>query len=313
MRTCCILGCNRPHYGRGYCRAHWKRWKRHGDPFGGSTDWGAAKAFIEQAIKHGDTVECLLWPFAHAGNGYGKVFYNGRRNQFSHRVVCEGRHGPPPTPKHHAAHSCGKGHLGCVNPHHLEWKLPVENNADKTAHGTINRGVRNGVSKLTEAEALQIKALGGVETQQALADRFGVSRSTVSDIQRGRRWAWLPQKENIMERQIIGAQGEITIFRIGEMPAGLVSHSEKDRLGRPIISHSESGHHHVLDAAIDVLEKPDAPQGMRILYALLGRPVALVQDAPDAHGKHDLEPGLYEFRIAREFDPFAEQARRVAD
>lgn len=117
-----------------------------------------------------------------------------------------------------------------------------------------------------------------------------------------------------MKREVIGAQGEITIFRIvGELPAGLVPHNEKDRLGRPIISHSESGNHHILDAAVDVLEKPEAPEGMRILYALLDKPTALIQDAPDGHGAHMLEPGLYELRIAREFDPFLEQARRVAD
>lgn len=117
-----------------------------------------------------------------------------------------------------------------------------------------------------------------------------------------------------MKRNVIAAQGEITIVRIeGAMPDGLVPHTEKDRAGRPIISHSESGNHHVLDGHVDVLEKPLAPEGMRILYALLDKPTALIQDAPDAHGSHMLEPGLYELRIAREFDPFAEQARRVAD
>lgn len=117
-----------------------------------------------------------------------------------------------------------------------------------------------------------------------------------------------------MKREVIGAQGEITIFRIvGDLPAGLVAHGEKDRLGRPIISHSESGHHHVLDGEVDVLEKPDAPEGIRILYALLDKPTALIQDASDAHGAHMLAPGIVEFRIAREFDPFLEQARRVAD
>lgn len=117
-----------------------------------------------------------------------------------------------------------------------------------------------------------------------------------------------------MKRTIVGAQGEISIFRVeGAMPAGLVAHSEKDALKRPIISHSESGNHHVLDGAVDVLERPEAPSGMRILYALLDKPTALIQDASDAHGAHMLEPGLYEFRIAREFDPFTEQARQVAD
>lgn len=118
----------------------------------------------------------------------------------------------------------------------------------------------------------------------------------------------------ITSRQIMGAQGEISFFRCeGAIPEGLVAMSEKDRAGRPIISHSESGNHHVLDRAVAVMEKPDAPTGMRILYALLDEPTSLIQDASDAHGKHDLPAGLYEFRIAREFDPFTEQARMVAD
>lgn len=111
------------------------------------------------------------------------------------------------------------------------------------------------------------------------------------------------------------AQGEITFCRYdGDLPAGLVPFAELDGAGRPIISHSESGNHHLLDVpGVTVLEKPDAPEGMRILYALLDKPVRLFQDAGDAHGEHVLEPGIIEFRIAREFDPFSEQVRRVAD
>jgi hypothetical protein len=116
-----------------------------------------------------------------------------------------------------------------------------------------------------------------------------------------------------MKRETV-AQGEITIVPIaGPMPKGLVANTEKDRLGRPIVGHSESGHHHVLDRPMDLMEHPSPPAGMRILYALLDQPTALVQDAQDAHGSHQLEAGLYEFRIAREFDPFTEQARQVAD
>lgn len=115
------------------------------------------------------------------------------------------------------------------------------------------------------------------------------------------------------KREMIGAQGEITIFRIAAMPAGLVPATEEDKIGRPIIGHSESGHHHVLDRAVTVMEQPAPPEGMRILYALLDEPTRLIQDADQPHGSHDLPAGIYEFRIAREFDPFAEQARMVAD
>jgi hypothetical protein len=116
-----------------------------------------------------------------------------------------------------------------------------------------------------------------------------------------------------MKREFLGAQGEITISAVSEVPRGLVPHTEKDKLGRPIISHSESGNHHVLDRVVEVLEHPEPPAGMRILYALLDAPTALVQDADDAHGQHSLDAGIVEFRIAREFDPFTEQARQVAD
>lgn len=116
-----------------------------------------------------------------------------------------------------------------------------------------------------------------------------------------------------MKREVIGAQGEITVFRISELPGGLRPATEKDKLGRPIISHSESGNHHILDRAVDVLEHPSPPAGMRILYALLDEPTMLIQDADEPHGSHMLDAGYVEFRIAREYDPFAEQARIVAD
>lgn len=117
-----------------------------------------------------------------------------------------------------------------------------------------------------------------------------------------------------MKREAIFAQGEITVFRItGDLPVGLIKHMELDKKGRPIISHSEKGNHHILADYVDVMEHPDVPQGMRILYALIDKPTSLIQDAPDAHGAHMLEPGIIEFRIAREVDHFSKQVRRVAD
>lgn len=116
-----------------------------------------------------------------------------------------------------------------------------------------------------------------------------------------------------MSKTIIGAQGEITIIRIDAIPTGITTKTaERCDLGA-IISHSESGHHHVLTGG-EVMERTsDVPAGLRVLYAILDAPAALVQDAAVPHGHYDLPPGVYEFRCAREFDPFAEQARRVAD
>lgn len=114
-------------------------------------------------------------------------------------------------------------------------------------------------------------------------------------------------------KKVIGAQGEITIIEIDALPDGMSTRPVERTISGYIISHSESGHHHVLTGG-DVMERTDnVPAGMQIIYALLDAPADLVQDAPVPHGGYALPPGLYEFRISREFDPFAEQARRVAD
>ncbi len=118
-----------------------------------------------------------------------------------------------------------------------------------------------------------------------------------------------------MTREAIHDQGEVSVFRIDQLPAfALRPHTETTKDGY-VISHSESGHHHVLERTnVEVMERTEAvPAGMRILYAIVREPTRLFQDASNAHGEARLAPGVYEFRIAREFDPFLEQARRVAD
>jgi len=116
-----------------------------------------------------------------------------------------------------------------------------------------------------------------------------------------------------MPKQIIGAQGEITIIKVDAIPQGVGTKAVERVKAGWIISHSERGHHHVLTGG-DVMERTsDVPAGMQILYAILENPESLIQDAAVPHDGYDLAAGLYEFRVSREFDPFAEQARRVAD
>lgn len=115
----------------------------------------------------------------------------------------------------------------------------------------------------------------------------------------------------------VAAQGEITIIRLGNVPRNkkLPGAEMKAEAGRYIIGHSETGHHHAIaakGASVTVLER--APEGMRILRAILENPTSLdhLRDH-DTHEPIELEPGLYEFRIGREFDPYQEIARRQAD
>jgi hypothetical protein len=133
--------------------------------------------------------ECLTWPYAlDKTTGHGSVNIN-RKIEDPSRVMCALVHGKPPTTKHEAAHSCGKGHKGCVNPRHLSWKTHAENMADTLVHGTSTKGERHGCAKLTESEVLAIRdgARRGV-TQKALAERFNVSDGAIYSIVHNINW-----------------------------------------------------------------------------------------------------------------------------
>lgn len=113
--------------------------------------------------------------------------------------------------------------------------------------------------------------------------------------------------------ETLGAQGEIRMYRIAAMPGKVTPMAREN--GHLIIGHSETGHHHVLVAErAEVYEADTAPDGMRVLYALLETPGELrhLRDY-DTHAPHHFEPGVYMFRVDREYDHYAELARRVAD
>lgn len=137
---------------------------------------------VAQRDYSGD--DCLLWPFASNCDGYGTFGYQGNVH-YAHRFMCELVNGPAPSKAHHAAHSCGNGAKGCIHPAHVSWKTPSENMHDRTAHGGGAIGKR---AKVPADVARQIKELRGIKTQQQLADMFGVSRSNVGCIQRGKTW-----------------------------------------------------------------------------------------------------------------------------
>lgn len=191
-RLCKIEGCGKPVYGLGWCNAHWARWRRNGDPLGGrltATPRGETHRFLQDALLH-DGRDCLIWPYWRAANGYGRITFKGKR-QYVHRLMCELVDGPAPSDKHEAAHSCGNGGGGCINPHHLEWKTRKQNEADKEGHGTRVRGERHGQSKLSAAQVRSIRAMRGSIPQSKIAKQFGIGQSQVARIQTGEKWGWL--------------------------------------------------------------------------------------------------------------------------
>lgn len=125
--------------------------------------------------------DCLTWPFGGC-NGYGHLTIE-RKQRYAHRLMCELTRGPAPSSDHEAAHSCGRGQFGCVNPRHLSWKTKSENQHDRREHGTGN--VWGGRGKLTDAQASEIRALHGTMSQKEIAALYGVSRANISLIMTG--------------------------------------------------------------------------------------------------------------------------------
>lgn len=116
----------------------------------------------------------------------------------------------------------------------------------------------------------------------------------------------------------VAAQGEIMIWRIGNVPKAKKPDGQPLALecGKLIIGHSETGHHHVLEraagATVTVLDR--APEGMKILHAILTEPNKLIHErGHDTHEAINLDAGEYQFRISREHDHYAELARQSQD
>jgi hypothetical protein len=122
--------------------------------------------------------DCLIWPYSRA-RGYGNMKFHDKIT-YAHTVMCELVHGPPPTPQHQAAHSCGAGTEACVNPRHLSWKTPSENQLDKRVHGGLYRGGRR--KKLTIHEVRAIRAMRGRATHDEMAAWFEISRRNIGAI-----------------------------------------------------------------------------------------------------------------------------------
>jgi hypothetical protein len=121
---------------------------------------GVTQEYIE------DSNGCWLWQLACDDDGYGVK--NARR---AHVVYYERVIGLVPEGLE-LDHRCRV--VSCVNPAHLEAVTPTENKR------------RSRTTKLTVEVVREIRA--SPESPLVLAERFGVDRSNISHIRRGKSW-----------------------------------------------------------------------------------------------------------------------------
>lgn len=193
---CSVTSCGNKCRARGLCSTHYEKSRISGVPPMSDSKRGLTKKWILDHVSHkGD--DCLIWPFARlVTNGYPIASCDGR-HQVASRVMCQEAHGPPPEEWYEAAHTCGNGRGGCVNPSHIRWATIQENRRDKIKHGTSRRGEEAHFAKLTRRQVRSIRSMDGKVSRQALCNKYGVAPATISRIMNRTCWGWLdaPQSE----------------------------------------------------------------------------------------------------------------------
>lgn len=198
QRTCSIEGCNRPHFGRGWCQKHYLRWRRNGDPerlvvqFKSTPGRSIEERFWEKVDKEGPVPQhrpelgpCWLWRAGRDKSGYGQ-FRKESTVALAHRVSYELEHGPIDSGVL-LRHRCDNP--ACVNPSHLRPGTQRDNMRDMRSRQRSATGRKNGSVKLTDSDVRQIRLLRQEgRTVTSLAKQFGVSRATVWRVVERKNW-----------------------------------------------------------------------------------------------------------------------------
>lgn len=191
-KKCNVEGCEaNSHYTSkgvgGHCAKHYTRLARHGSTsFTSRAGRGEAHKWCRE-ISLDETTKCITWPFGTLSNGYACISVDGSLTTAS-RYICSIYHGPPSRRGLYAAHSCGNGHLGCVNPNHLRWATPSQNCKDKATHGTDPSAERSPVRKLSWHDVRAIREMAKSMSHGEISEFFPVRRENISYIVRGATW-----------------------------------------------------------------------------------------------------------------------------
>lgn len=123
----------------------------------------------------GHPTPCWIWDGIKKPDGYGTAYDKDSQTKgvSAHRLFYKKYKGEIPEGLQ-IDHLCRV--RCCVNPDHLEPVTPEENSR------------RGSCSKLTLAQAREIRAIGCSQSCQSVADRFKVSKSTISAIRRHKLW-----------------------------------------------------------------------------------------------------------------------------
>lgn len=168
-----------------YCdRCSWIR--NNGDPLDRVKLQGDGPHRITERVELIPFTTCWLWMGAEVKpTGYGSLCVN-MKTRSAHRYSYEKFNGHIPKGMQvmHACHN-----KLCVNPSHLSLGTQLENEAQKKAAGRQAVGEKNGWSKLTSSQVLEIRE--DDRKLKLVAMDYFVSETTISSIRRRKTWGHL--------------------------------------------------------------------------------------------------------------------------
>ena len=184
MKQCVIPGCGGRFVARGYCRSHYARWQRCGDPLKADTRSNTEEDFWSKVSIGGDD-ECWLWQKGKDEDGYGAFWWHNRQVK-AHRFSWELFSGAVPDGLQ-VLHGCDTP--SCVNPSHLFLGTTQDNTADRNNKGRQIKGESCHSAILSEQQVIEIRKLSSQNVSgRKLARMFGVHYSAIYKLLKGRSW-----------------------------------------------------------------------------------------------------------------------------
>ena len=152
-KQCSVDGCEKPVHARGWCRKHYLRWHKYGDPLKRTQFDNPEESFAARTEWQGD---CLIWTGGKNDMGYGRIWVNPTE-MYAHRYAWMKANGPIPEGAE-IDHIC---HIPlCCNPDHLRLSTRSENTSYiRGAQKNSKSGFRN-VYPVGDKWYVQIRSKG---------------------------------------------------------------------------------------------------------------------------------------------------------